>query len=267
MGADGGSIPTRCELVKMKKAPEKLDQTEVNRVKFAVCAISKEPLREPIVACPLGSVLNKESVLKGLIEKSLPDEFLHIKSIKDVVELHFTPNPAYTKEATIADAASDTAARFVCSITGLQTTGRYGFSALLNCGCVFSNRALDEIPASECVNCHTPYSDDDVLPLNGSDDQIANLQAKLEERRKSEKKRPKKDKRRKRKSREQKEKAKETEKVSLTKKARARHSKKRTKAEPEVAQSEAYKSIFISSAKSTPAVGRETFLCRNVRRT
>lgn len=54
MGADGGTIPKRCELVKKKKKKEKLDKNVANATRWRLCRLSQEPLKRPIVACKLG---------------------------------------------------------------------------------------------------------------------------------------------------------------------------------------------------------------------
>ncbi len=82
MGCDGGSIPTRCELVKVKKKEEQADKNELNRIRWQACALSKEALKPPIVCCPLGYLFNKEAVLTHLLQKNLPPTYSHIKSIK-----------------------------------------------------------------------------------------------------------------------------------------------------------------------------------------
>lgn len=82
MGCDGGSIPRREELVKLKKKAEKVDPTEVERIKWFTCAMSNERLKEPIVACELGHLYNKEAVIRALIEKNVDEKFSHIRSLK-----------------------------------------------------------------------------------------------------------------------------------------------------------------------------------------
>jgi hypothetical protein len=82
MGCDGGSIPRREELVKLKKKAEKADPTEVERIKWFTCAMSTERLKEPIVACELGHLYNKEAVIRALIEKNIDEKFSHIRSLK-----------------------------------------------------------------------------------------------------------------------------------------------------------------------------------------
>lgn len=54
MGADGGTIPKRCELVKSKKKAEKVEKNVANASRWRLCHISQQPLKRPIVACRLG---------------------------------------------------------------------------------------------------------------------------------------------------------------------------------------------------------------------
>ena len=78
MGNDGGSIPKRSEVVKHKKNDVEVDKQAKNFAKSSLCAMSKEPLRHPIVACRRGLLYNKEHLIKRLLEKSMPSEFRHI---------------------------------------------------------------------------------------------------------------------------------------------------------------------------------------------
>ena len=54
MGADGGTIPKICELVRRKKKKEKVDKNVENANKWRTCQSTQEPLKKPIVACKLG---------------------------------------------------------------------------------------------------------------------------------------------------------------------------------------------------------------------
>ena len=86
MGNDGGSIPRRSEVVKIKQKNQKLEKVQVAKAKASYCILSKEPLKPPIVACKLGNLYNKEEVLRRLVEKTMPYSFRHIKKLKDVKE-------------------------------------------------------------------------------------------------------------------------------------------------------------------------------------
>ena len=54
MGADGGTIPKRCELVRGKKKTAKVDKNVENANKWRTCKLTQEALLKPIVACKLG---------------------------------------------------------------------------------------------------------------------------------------------------------------------------------------------------------------------
>lgn len=54
MGADGGTIPKRCELVRNKKKKEKIDRNVEAATKWRTCQSSQDSLKKPIVACKLG---------------------------------------------------------------------------------------------------------------------------------------------------------------------------------------------------------------------
>jgi len=69
MGADGGSIPDRRDLVKTKGKQEKTDK-ELERERFSLCALSKKQLAKPVVLDPLGKLYNKDAILEYLLDKS-----------------------------------------------------------------------------------------------------------------------------------------------------------------------------------------------------
>ena len=68
---------------------------------------------------------NKESLLLALLDKkNLPEVASHIRSLKDVVVLQLTPNPAY-KAVAKAMSAVKQAAEYVCPVSGLEMTGHH----------------------------------------------------------------------------------------------------------------------------------------------
>lgn len=54
--------------------------------------------------------------------------------------------------------------------------------ALWSCGCVVSERALNELKANVCSICQTPYTEQDIIILNGSDSDVDLMQTKMEAR-------------------------------------------------------------------------------------
>jgi len=191
MGCDGGSIPRREELVQLQKKPERVDQNELERIKWFSCTISKEILRPPVVYCELGHLYNKEAIIKRLIEKTIPEAYSHIRSLKDVFPVNFQPNadfkPTGEKSSNnVVDVAED--APFACPVTGLLVGSNHKFSVLKTCGCAFSDRALRECPSDVCLTCNTPFTSEDVMPLNPDEEELAVLLQKLKDKRTSEKK-------------------------------------------------------------------------------
>ncbi|XP_072045981.1 replication termination factor 2-like [Amphiura filiformis] len=184
MGCDGGTIPRRDELVRLKKKPEQKDKHMERMAKWLHCAITQEPLREPIVACELGRLYNKESILEYLLDKSTSDSADHIRSLKDVRVLTLTENPAYGKrKVDKGDAYVDThEAPFICPVTGIEMNGLYKFCYLWTCGCAMSEKALKEVKSAVCHKCGVPYNSDEII-LNGSDEDVEQLRTKMDERR------------------------------------------------------------------------------------
>ncbi|KAK4523927.1 hypothetical protein GAYE_SCF00G1825 [Galdieria yellowstonensis] len=151
MGGDGGSLNnTRLELVQVRKdvlgkrkktsdgAPG--DTKEAN---FKTCAISREPLRPPVVACKLGYLFNKEALIRFLLERKTKtkqedfsvgvDAFQHIKSLKDVVDCSRSLQGDEIKGF-----------RVVCPITLQEASSKRRFYVLWKCGCIVSESALRE---------------------------------------------------------------------------------------------------------------------------
>ena len=187
MGCDGGTIPKRDELVRMKKKPEQVEKNYELNAKWFHCALSEAELQSPIVCCELGNLYNKEAVLEYLLDKSsvASDVASHIRSLKDVRELKLTNNPAFEKKSSEqADSYLDfQASRFICPIVGIEMNGRYKFCFLWKCGCVFSERALKEVPSTVCNKCGKPFSDEDIVIINGSEEEVVSMRAKMEGRR------------------------------------------------------------------------------------
>lgn len=172
-------------MVKLKKKAEKAERDVELMAKWRHCAISGEELRQPIAACDLGRLYNKETVLLSLLDKSaMPEVAQHIRSLKDIVPLALTANPSYKPNGEKADAYNDVqAARFVCPVTGLEMSGRYRFAFLRGCGCVFSEKALKEVPSENCHKCGKPFKAADVVVLNGSEEDLERQRVAMEERR------------------------------------------------------------------------------------
>ncbi|XP_013191990.1 replication termination factor 2 [Amyelois transitella] len=180
MGCDGGTIPRRDELVRMKKKPEQKDKDAERSFKWRNCALSQQRLQEPVVACGLGRLYSKSSVLEALLDKETkPDSIKHIKNLKDIKDLKLVKNPAYVETEHTDGAVGEGNAPYICPISGLEMSGKCRFIFLWSCGCVLAERALKEVKQHICHMCQQPFTDDDVVVLNGTDEDIAKLQEKM----------------------------------------------------------------------------------------
>ena len=185
MGCDGGTIPRRDEMVRMKKKPEKVDKEFELNAKWFHCAITQQELQSPIVSCELGNIYNKESVLEYLLDKSSAstDTAKHIRNLKDVKELKLTANPALESKDQASSHSDTQVSRYICPVVGVEMNGRHKFCYLWNCGCVFSERALKEIPSKVCHSCGKQFADEDIIVLNGSEEEVTTMKSRMEERR------------------------------------------------------------------------------------
>ena len=179
-GNDGGSIPSRDELCKLKQPKEKANPVELARIKCLSCSITKFPLKDPIVVCDLGNLYNKETIIEYMLTRELKKmpAYAHIRSMKDIYPVHFAKNENY-------DPGKDTSNPHVCPVTKEEFNGRHPFIAIKPCGHVIAERALRVIQCSNCPVCEKPFNADegDVIPLGGSEDVVEELRENMLRRR------------------------------------------------------------------------------------
>ncbi|XP_068150249.1 replication termination factor 2 [Drosophila tropicalis] len=200
MGCDGGTIPKRDELVRVKQKPEQKDKDSEREFRWLHCALTQQRLEEPIAMCGLGRLYTKQSLIERLLEreKKMPEASAHVKSLKDIKNLKLTPNPAYEVNEDKTEGLLDTRhAPYICKLIGLEMSGKFRFVALWSCGCVMSERALKQIKgktASTCPLCLVPYCVEDVIVLNGNEEDVELMKVKIEMRAAKRKESKKKDK-------------------------------------------------------------------------
>lgn len=184
MGCDGGTIPKRDELVRKKKKPEQKDKDSELSFRWNHCSITQQPLQNPIVACGFGRLYSKDAVIEALLDRSnLPETAQHIRNLKDIKDLQLTPNPAFKPSAEKGDAYVDRqSSPFICPVIGLEMNGKFRFVFLWGCGCVVSERALKEVKTKLCHKCQQPFSEEDLVVLNGSPEDLDLMKTKLEAR-------------------------------------------------------------------------------------
>ncbi|KAI9183662.1 Replication termination factor 2 [Blastocladiella emersonii ATCC 22665] len=195
-------------MVKTKGRETRMDPSILATVCWFFCAVSKEPLQEPVVTCGLGKLYNREAVLHYLLDASSFGDAAHvcahIRSLKDVVALKLEPIDKDGSSAASAGAKlsmmESAQPMFACPISGRPMNGRTRFVALWPCGHVLSEKALREAGSkassedkasstdgaaassatAECLMCATAYDPvADVIPLNPTANELPALKERL----------------------------------------------------------------------------------------
>lgn len=186
MGCDGGTIPTRDELVKTKKKAIKNPKDIEKAAKWNNCHLTQGPLRKPIVADLLGNFYNKDALIEFLLDRPKyeggPE---HIKGLKDIKELGLVDNPGYdeNKQENGDEFRALNKAQYICPVTGLELNGSFKFYFLFSCGCVFSERAYKTIQNKfRCLKCEKVFGENDLIILNPTEEEIEINISKLKHR-------------------------------------------------------------------------------------
>ncbi|EXJ90271.1 hypothetical protein A1O1_03370 [Capronia coronata CBS 617.96] len=170
MGNDGGSIPTRRELVKEAArnptATELKDkQKEHLAHRWSTCPVSHKPLVKPIVSDYTGELYNKDAIIQFLlpaeassVDKDEYEKFIQgrIKSLKDVVEVHFEEEHDENAKTS----------KWICPVTSKELGPNVKAVYLVPCGHAFSQEAINAVKGDgKCVQCGATYEERDVIPI------------------------------------------------------------------------------------------------------
>lgn len=179
MGNDGGSIPTRRELVKEaarnpSAAQVKESQHEQQEYQWTTDPISRQPLAQPVVSDSSGKLYNKATILEYLVEGTRKEEAERetqgaVKSLKDIVEVKFELD-------SDADGASTAKQAWKCPVTGDKLGPGSKAVYIVPCGHAFSGAAIKEVSGEKCLTCDVEYASNDIIPINSLvDTDIARL--------------------------------------------------------------------------------------------
>ncbi|KAF4546740.1 Replication termination factor 2 [Lasiodiplodia hormozganensis] len=202
MGNDGGSIPTRRELVKeAARNPTttelKAAAAEAEHHRWTVDPLSNKPLARPVVSDANGRLYNKDSVIEHLLPLADPDDVAAlqrreeqeknvlkgaVKSLKDVVEVKFcvegeeekgTPEAAEKKEGRRGGKEV-----WVCPVTREELGPGSKAVYLVPCGHAFAGEVIKEAGDEKlCLQCNEPYAPNDIIPIvPTTEEDIARLQ-------------------------------------------------------------------------------------------
>eukprot|EP00904_Undaria_pinnatifida_P011047 jgi/Undpi1/7072/HiC_scaffold_22.g09546.m1 len=178
MGGDGGVIAAKREYMQscgdvfgMKGGMAKtaLNRTETAELRKKVCAISNERLREPVAACELGYLYNKDDLIAGLLKRDLNPAFNHIRGLKDIVECRLTANPAFGKEDRPLDGPEP--APYMCPVTLQEMNGAHAFIVLFNTGWVMAEKATKEVGLAGLQAEYGPFTESDIVHLAPTDEE------------------------------------------------------------------------------------------------
>lgn len=194
MGNDGGSIPTRRELVKNAARNQthselRTSQAQYSQYHWTYCALSKRPLSSPVVSDHLGWLYNKDAIIEWLLkrtdafgdgEETLKDR--GINGLKDVVQVHFqildsTPgedsNGNQNQSIELIE-GGERKERWVCPITRKELGVGSRAVYLVPCGHAFTEGAISQTVVKgkedeserDCLECGVKYNKRDVININ-----------------------------------------------------------------------------------------------------
>lgn len=184
MGGDGGVKPlSRRDLREAKKPTyiERKNKTEVSLSRYTTCALTNEPLGARVVCCRMGNMFNQVTLMERLQQKTLPERFQHICSLKDMTTLVFTPNPDNKHNSTrkCSDLnywSPSVRGAFICPVTFQELNGRNRFCAIWKTGIVLSQRCLKEIPHKELFEvAKCDFGPSDIVCLNVPEEETEEL--------------------------------------------------------------------------------------------
>jgi hypothetical protein len=218
MGNDGGVLAMQRKYMrglgnKMGEKPsEEMNKRFRALIRSRVCAVSSEALRDPIVACELGHLYNKEAVLLALLERTLNPAFAHIRGMKDLIPCRFTINPNWTDETAAVAAANEASAaseakgesnnagigafvdedmtsKYICPVARVEMNAKQPFVVIRSTGWVLSERALKEIGAASLQDEYGPFDvADDLIRLVPDEEEETELRRRMNDRRSKAKK-------------------------------------------------------------------------------
>lgn len=131
MGNDGGSIPKRVDLVKTKRERVIGNKKTILKERFKSCAFTNQRLKPPVVVCRRGFIFNKESLLKSIIKKDLPEELKYIRKLKDIRDVKISANLNKNSNYPL-----------ICPLTGKELNGINNFICNWNCGCLLFEKMM-----------------------------------------------------------------------------------------------------------------------------
>lgn len=192
----GGAVPDSATY-----QPRVMDQQLAKHTQWTTCLLSGQPLVVPIAADWLGRLFNREAVLAFLLGRvtAFADEaastlyvnqlrasgtaFDNLQSRRDVFAVQLsercrTTEGSNSNGVTSTETRVESDSRFECPLTQLPCE-KAPMAAIATCGHVLSARAIKQTIDHSCPLCSAPFQDDEVIPINGSSQQMDALRGLL----------------------------------------------------------------------------------------
>lgn len=164
MGNDGGSIPTRRELVKeaaraLTTTQLKETQNEQQEYAWGHDPLTRKPLARPVVSDSSGKLYNKDSILEYLLpsddesQKAEAEKILEgrVKSLKDVVEVKFEVDSGAESKEGRANGGTGRTEKWICPITNRELGPGAKAVYLVPCGHAFAGSVVKEVSGEVCL--------------------------------------------------------------------------------------------------------------------
>ncbi|KKY13276.1 hypothetical protein UCDDS831_g09153 [Diplodia seriata] len=201
MGNDGGSIPTRRELVKSAaRNPSttelKAAAAEASQHRWTTCPLSDKPLARPVVSDALGRLYNKDAVIEHLLPLADGDDVAAVKKreererdvlrgavggLRDVVEVGFCVEGGEGEGEGEEGRGKEKEEVWVCPVTRDRLGPGAKAVYLVPCGHAFKGEVIKEAGGERvCLQCNEPYAPNDVIPIvPTAEEDIARLQLRI----------------------------------------------------------------------------------------
>jgi len=158
MGATGGSIANRADMIHQSNKKEKMLQ-EVEREStysksfWTTCTLTGEDLEAPIVVTKSGQLINKLPLVEAMLTKNLPSHLKDIKSLKLVKDLDLR--------------GKKTPTTYVCPLSSVSPYYGVGgsFLFLWECGHMFEESKFRSFAPTECPICSMKINDKKIIKL------------------------------------------------------------------------------------------------------
>lgn len=142
---------------------------ERHRMRMTTCWLSQQALAEPVVACRLGNLYNKEALLGALLNRTMPATLEHLRGLKDV------------KQCLLTWADVEGERRIVCPVSREDLDAGSSRAVIIwSTGAVVSAKTLKELKLKECPVTGKAFDPvQDVMPLAPEGEELERLRSLL----------------------------------------------------------------------------------------